>query len=104
MTPRKHGLPRLAQPEFVPDSDEDGLWDPPDPMLMDAGAGGELLVAQVRLVLILAVTMIPIVNLITAPYLIETYVGLAASTVALIFALIVWGVVRHGFYRPWLGL
>jgi diguanylate cyclase (GGDEF)-like protein len=103
MPTRKHGLPRLAAPEFVPDSDEDGLWDPPDPMLMDAGAGGELLVAQVRLVLIVAVTMIPIVNLFTAPYLIETYVGLVASTVALIFGLTVWFVVRRGFYRPWLG-
>jgi len=104
MSPRKHGLPRLAGPEFVSDSDDERLWAPPDPMLMDAGAGGELLVAHVRLVLIGLVTLIPVVNYFTTPYLIETYVGLVASLVALVFALVVWAVVRRGFYRPWLGL
>ena len=53
--------------------------------------------------LIVLVTMIPMVSLVTAPYLIENFVGLAASTFALVFALVVWWVVRKGFYRPWLG-
>jgi two-component system cell cycle response regulator len=81
----------------------EGYWSKPDPMLVDAGAGGELLVAKVRLVLVSLVTLIPIYNIIFTPYLIEAWVGLASSLGALVFAVLVWAVVRRGFYRPWLG-
>ena len=81
----------------------EGYWSAPDPMLVDAGASGEFLVAKVRLVLVSLVTLIPIYNVIFTPYLIEAWVGLASSLGALIFAGLVWVVVRRGFYRPWLG-
>lgn len=81
----------------------EGYWSAPDPMLVDAGASGEFLVAKVRLVLVSLVTLIPIYNVIFTPYLIEAWVGLVSSLGALIFAGLVWAVVRRGFYRPWLG-
>lgn len=81
----------------------EGYWSAPDPMLVDAGASGEFLVAKVRLVLVSLVTLIPIYNVIFTPYLIEAWIGLASSLGALIFAGLVWAVVRRGFYRPWLG-
>lgn len=81
----------------------EGYWSPPDPLLVDAGASGEFLVAKVRLVLISLVTLIPIYNVIVTPYLIEAWVGLASSLGAFLFAGIVWAVVRRGYYRPWLG-
>ena len=46
-----------------------------DPMLVDAGASGEFLVAKVRLVLVSLVTLIPIYNVIFTPYLIEAWIG-----------------------------
>ena len=72
-------------------------------MLVDAGAAGELLVAKVRMALVALVTLIPLYNLFVTPYFIETWVGLASSLGAMIFAVTVWVVVRRGFYRPWLG-
>ena len=101
MSSRKHeflgpGAAEVAQ-------DHERIWVAPDSMLVDAGAGGELLVAKVRLALVALVTLIPIYNVFATPYLIETYVGLAASVAAFAFALVVWIVVRRGFYRPWLG-
>lgn len=95
----------LGQPgtAFGVEPGREGWWSAPDPMLVDAGAGGEFLVAKVRLVLISLVTLIPIYNVIATPYLIEAWVGLASSLAAFIFAGGVWAVVRRGFYRPWLG-
>ncbi len=82
----------------------EGIWTAPDPMLVDAGAAGELLVAKVRIALVAMVTVIPIVNVIVSSWMLESYVGLGACLVALAFALSVWLVVRRGFYRPWLGI
>jgi diguanylate cyclase (GGDEF)-like protein len=85
------------------DADLGRIWAKPDAMLADAASAGELVVAQARVVLILLITTIPVYSLLRAPYMIERYVGLAASVAALLFALVVWAVVRGGFYRPWLG-
>ena len=89
--------------EPVRDPDAERIWAAPDSMLVDAGAGGELLVAKVRMALVALVTIIPIYNLTVTPYFVETWVGLASSLGAMIFAVTVWVVVRRGFYRPWLG-
>ena len=102
MTPRKRELLGAAT-EPVRDVDVERIWAAPDSMLVDAGAGGELLVAKVRMSLVALVTLIPIYNLFVTPYFIETWVGLASSLAAMIFAVTVWVVVRRGFYRPWLG-
>ncbi len=102
MTPRKREL-LGATAEPARDVDAERIWAAPDTMLVDAGAGGELLVARVRMALVALVTLIPIYNLFVTPYFVETWVGLASSLGAMIFAVAVWAVVRRGFYRPWLG-
>lgn len=93
----------LAANDFAHETARDRLWAAPDPMLIDAGAHGELLVAKVRIALVSLVMLIPIYNVIATPYLIEAWVGLAATLGSLVFAVVIWGVVRRGFYRPWLG-
>jgi len=103
MPHRTRGFIALGPADVARDPDAERIWAAPDPMLVDAGAVGELLVAKVRLGLIALITLIPIYNIISTPYLIETYVGLASSVAALVFASVVWMVVRRGFYRPWLG-
>ena len=61
----------ISTPEVVPVEPELPLWrrvvQPPDPLQMDAGAEGELLVARVRTVLILLLLPIPIINLALDP-------------------------------------
>jgi two-component system cell cycle response regulator len=103
MPKRKREFMGLAANDFAHETARDRLWAAPDPMLIDAGAHGELLVAKVRIALVSLVMLIPIYNVITTPYLIEAWVGLAATLGSLVFAVVIWGVVRRGFYRPWLG-
>jgi two-component system cell cycle response regulator len=103
MPNRRREFMGLAANDFVHETARDRLWAAPDPMLIDAGAHGELLVAKVRIALVSLVLLIPIYNVIATPYLIEAWVGLVATLAALIFAVVIWGVVRRGFYRPWLG-
>lgn len=103
MPNRRREFMGLAANDFLHEKARDRLWAAPDPMLIDAGAHGELLVAKVRIALVSLVLLIPIYNVIATPYLIEAWVGLVATLAALIFAVVIWGVVRRGFYRPWLG-
>lgn len=103
MPTRKRELGGVALPELPREPGADRLWAAPDPMLVDAGGHGELLVAKVRLALVSLVLLIPIYNVITTPYMIEAWVGLVTTAAAFVFAVLVWGVVRRGFYRPWLG-
>jgi diguanylate cyclase (GGDEF)-like protein len=76
----------------------------PDPLQMDAGAEGELLVARVRTVLILLLVPVPIINLVLDPHFTAGAVGLATCLVALWFSLGIQAVLRREFYRPWFGL
>jgi len=87
----------------APSPARDRLWAAPDPSLVDAGGHGELLVAKVRLALVSLVMVIPLYNVIATPYLVEAWVGLVFTGIALVSATIIWAVVRRGFYRPWLG-
>jgi diguanylate cyclase (GGDEF)-like protein len=103
MTHRKRDLLGPSAAELARDTEAERIWAAPDSMLVDAGAAGELVVAKVRLALVALITLIPLYYLIRTPFLIETYVGLAAAAASLIFAVTVWAVVRRGFYRPWLG-
>jgi diguanylate cyclase (GGDEF)-like protein len=84
--------------------DGDRLWAAPDPLLMDAGMGGEMLVAQVRLALVLVVLAIPLANILLSPRFSEDYVGLVSASVALLWAFAIWLALRRGFYRPWFGV
>lgn len=76
----------------------------PDPIQMDAGAEGELIVARARTALIAALLPIPILNLVLDSNAIAGIVGLAACGVALVFSVGAQMLLRRDFYRPWLGL
>ena len=84
--------------------DGDRLWATPDPLLTDAGMGGEMLVAQVRLALVVVVLSIPLANILLSPQFSEDYVGFVSASVALAWAFAVWFALRRGFYQPWLGV
>ena len=77
-------------------------WGGPDPALLDAGAGGELVVANIRLFVLSLLLFIPLYNAIRAPDAQEFVVGLVATLVAVLAAISIRVVVRRGFYRPWL--
>jgi two-component system cell cycle response regulator len=80
------------------------LLDRPDPLQIDAGAEGELIVARVRTVLILLLLPIPVVNLLLGSYLPAGVVGILTCLVALAMSLGAQVLLRRDFYRPWLGL
>jgi diguanylate cyclase (GGDEF)-like protein len=76
----------------------------PDPIQMDAGAEGELIVARARTALTALILPVPIINLVLDSNLTAGVVGLAACLVALGFTLGVQALLKRDFYRPWLGL
>jgi diguanylate cyclase (GGDEF)-like protein len=76
----------------------------PDPLQIDAGAEGELIVARVRTVLILLLLPIPAINLLLDPYVTAGMVGLLTCLAALGLSLGAQLLLRRDFYRPWLGL
>jgi diguanylate cyclase (GGDEF)-like protein len=76
----------------------------PDPIQMDAGAEGELLVGRVRVALIAFLVPVPVINLVLDANLTAGIVGLGACVVALAFAFGAQALLRRDFYRPWLGL
>lgn len=78
------------------------LWRPTDPVMVDAGVGGELLVARVRLLLTGILLAIPTVNLALAPYEEENWVGQGVALLALAFALVIFHLVKRDVFRPWL--
>jgi diguanylate cyclase (GGDEF)-like protein len=80
------------------------LFRPPDPLHMDAGAQGELLVSRIRIGLILMLMPIPLANLLFLRYERESAVGLATLLVALAFSAGVYVLLKREFYRPWLAL
>jgi diguanylate cyclase (GGDEF)-like protein len=90
------GYPAPAAPPLISWSARiKRFWEPPDGHLLDAGQTGELVVAKLRLVVTLALLLIPIANLIFAPrdewerhllglFLTLLAVGVAALTFALV--------------------
>jgi two-component system, cell cycle response regulator len=78
------------------------LLQAPDPLQVDAGAAGELLVARIRLWVASTLLLIPIFRL-SGGAGIEAWVGLGVVLAAVFLALGVYLLVRRGFYRPWLG-
>jgi len=76
---------------------------PPDPLMLDAGAAGEILVARIRLSLTVLLVLIPLFA-VPSNTSIETLIGLGTALAAMLFAIAVYLLVRQGFYRPWLGM
>jgi len=80
-----------------------GLLRAPDPLMLDAGAEGELLVARIRLFVTAILVMIPVFG-IGETATVPTLIGLATALAALLFAIAVYLLVMGGFYRPGLGM
>ncbi len=80
------------------------LLEAPDPLQMDAGAEGELIVARARTILILLLLPIPLLNMWLDPINNAGLVGLATGLVALVGSLAAQLLLKRGVYRPWLGL
>ncbi|MEP7326279.1 MAG: GGDEF domain-containing protein [Gemmatimonadota bacterium] len=76
---------------------------PPDPLMLDAGAEGEILVARIRLFVTALLVLIPLFA-VSGNTSVETLIGLGTTLAALLFAVAVYLLVRQGFYRPWLGM
>lgn len=81
-----------------------GLLDAPDPLQMDAGAEGELIVARARTFLIVLLLPIPILNIGLDPGNNAGAVGLITCLVALAVSVAAQQLLKRGFYRSWLGL
>ena len=76
----------------------------PDPIQMDAGADGELIVARARTILTAALIPVPLLNLLLDSNATAGVVGLIACGVALTLTIGVQALLKRNFYRPWLGL
>jgi diguanylate cyclase (GGDEF)-like protein len=79
------------------------FWQAPVPVLITAGAGGEVLVARTRLVLTLLVLLLPLADLLRRPGERGVYVGLGAALVGVALAAIALHFARKRVYTPPVG-
>jgi two-component system, cell cycle response regulator len=79
------------------------LREPPDQLMVEAGASGELLVARIRLLVAIMLLLIPIVTLSAAPQNWESLVGIGAALAAFLLCVGVYLLVIRDAQRPWLG-
>jgi diguanylate cyclase (GGDEF)-like protein len=76
----------------------------PDPVMLDAGASGEQLVAYVRVLATGLILLVPIGNLILEPFEREHRIGFLVAFTAFMLALLVWWAVGRNHRPRWLGL
>lgn len=79
------------------------FWQTPVPVLITAGAGGELLVARTRLLLTLLVLMLPLADLLRRPGARAVYVGLGAALLGVTLAAAAYRLARQRVYTPSVG-
>lgn len=79
------------------------LWQSPDPLLAEAGAEGEWLAAQIRLVVVALLLITPFYRFIQAPWVGENITGLAVTIIGWIFAVVIYLYLRSGRYAPAVG-
>jgi diguanylate cyclase (GGDEF)-like protein len=79
------------------------FWQAPVPVLITAGAGGEVLVARTRLVLTLLVLALPLVDLLRRPGERAVYVGLGAALLGVGLAAAAFRFARKRVYTPPVG-
>jgi diguanylate cyclase (GGDEF)-like protein len=101
---RSRAIPDGSAPATVDRPPWLELLERPDPLQIDAGAEGELLVARVRIVLILLLLPIPVINLLLDSYPLAGIVGSVVCLLALGFSAAVERLLHRQVYRPWLGL
>lgn len=75
----------------------------PEPLLLDAGAAGEHLVARVRLWLAGLVFLIPALDRLVRPDAREVTIGLAFAVIGFLLATLAYRITRRKLYRPWIG-
>jgi len=75
----------------------------PEPLLMDAGAAGEHLVARVRLWLVGLVFLVPAIDRLVRPAEREVTIGLSFAAVGFLLAILAFRITRRKLYRPWIG-
>jgi diguanylate cyclase (GGDEF)-like protein len=74
---------------------------PPDPLQIDAGESGEVLVAQIRLLLAVLLLGIPALDLAWRTQALDA--GFGITVLAVLSALGAWLLTQRGRYLPWLG-
>ena len=79
-----------------------GLWAASDAILLDAGVKGELVIAQIRLLLTLMLLLIPLITFLRSADARESMVGLCIISTAVGIALLVYIAVRRDLYRSWI--
>jgi diguanylate cyclase (GGDEF)-like protein len=78
------------------------LRDPPDEVMLEIGAGGEILMARMRLVVAIFLLLLPIVNYINGGRMYETFVALIGIGLVLILSQVWLGLARHRRRHRWL--
>ena len=95
--------PRQSGPAWSPVTWWRRMWRPVDVELLDIGAAGELLVGRVRLMLAIALTLVPLHQILLDPSDVENWVGFGTMLVAVALATALIILSRSTLYRSWLG-
>ncbi len=74
----------------------------PDAVMLEVGAGGELQVAKLRAMLSALLMLSPLINVVSGGGLVESMIGLGATSIAVIFALVWLVLARNAMRYPWL--
>jgi diguanylate cyclase (GGDEF)-like protein len=78
------------------------MRDRPDEIVLDIGAGGELLVARIRLVATLLLMLMPLINLLTGGGVFESLAGFAGTGLGLLLAFLWLTLAKQRRRFPWL--
>jgi diguanylate cyclase (GGDEF)-like protein len=104
--PRRSSAARFSRPTLgfpVKPNRWREFWATPVPVLIAAGAAGEVLVARTRLVLTLLVLLVPVLDWLQRPGVREVYIGLAAAGFGVLAAAVAYRIARGRVYEPRLG-
>ncbi len=80
------------------------FWSAPDPLLLEAGAVGELIIARIRLATIGLLLLIPVVRIVMTGSAPANLLGLLITLTAFAAASLVFQIVRRRQYQAWLGI
>jgi two-component system cell cycle response regulator len=78
------------------------MRDRPDEIVLDIGAGGELLVARIRLVATVLLMLMPLINLLTGGGVFESLAGFAGTGLGLLLAFLWLTLAKQRRRFPWL--